>query len=170
MKLPYFIVAILLSLATLAPAQSQPTTLSKAKTVISNLKAELLGTQAELVKTTDSLQEAVQSLDATNKLVLDLNTQIIRLGQDRDVAWQTANDRLTEINKLETRLGKVLFKVAIVATVIGLLFGAVAVLFALKFLGTASFLTGPYGFAYLAGAYLVAWGIGFGLTQYFFRT
>lgn len=181
MKLHLLILPLLLAVATISPAQtsptetkhltqSTPTTLSKAKRVISALKEELLGSQSEVVETKKSLEEAMFNLEATNTLVLDLNTQIISLGKDRDTGWNTANDRLTKINKLEDKLGKVLFKVSIVASIVGLLFGAVAVLAALKFLGTASFLTGPYGFAYLSGAYLVSWGIGFFLTQYFFRT
>lgn len=171
MKTPYaLILAILILLSGLCQAETSPTTLSKAKTVIASLKAELLGTQADLDLTKKNLSDALVNLDGTNKIVLDLNNQIVSLGKDRDLGWQTANDRLTTIGKLETRLGKVLFKVAIVATVIGLLFGAVAVLSVLRFLGTAALLTGPYGLYVQAGAFLVAWGLGFGLTEYFFRT
>jgi hypothetical protein len=170
MKLPYLVIALLISLATLTSAQTTPTTLSKAKSVIANLKVELLGTQAELGDTKKHLEETSKNLDATNTLVLDLNTQIISLGKDRDTGWKTANDRLTMIEKLETKLGKVLYKVAIVATVVGFLFGIVAVLSVLRFLGASALLTGPYGFYAQAGAFLIAWGIGFGLVQYFFRT
>lgn len=172
MKSPYSIlIAVLFLMSGLCSAQTTPpTTLSKAKTVIASLKVELLGTQAELVDSKKNLGDALFNLDSTQKIVLNLQTQIDALGKDRDLGWQTANDRLTTINKQADKITKMQIRVAEVAIGVGVLCGLVTVLSILYFLGSKAWTSGPYGFAAIAAAALVAWIAGFAFVERFFNT
>ena len=173
MKLPFLILILAVTSAFATPKHvttpSKGSVADQTLALVGLLQEQLKGAKENNGTLQDKLTLSLAANDGLAGTVSGLESQITTLANDRDLAWKTSAKETTRADKAETRLSHVLNKVLLVATIVGFLFAGLTVLAILKFLGTAAWLSGPYGLYIQIAAAVAAFGAGFGAVELFFQ-